>query len=220
MQVDLLESQRRRERSGGSTFTSVLLHTTVIGLALLATAGAKQTKSVPKTVEKVYWTPVQPHGGPKAPVCECSVPLEPVLGPITVPTLVPVIGPLAPVIEQPPFPGGAIGPATQSPESGNPEPETVVEVADQPARALELAHPTYPSLLRTMHVQGDVSARYIVDTTGRVEPESISFVGSSEKLFEESVRRALLASRFVPARTHDRAVRMLVRQDFAFRLTP
>jgi TonB family protein len=65
-----------------------------------------------------------------------------------------------------------------------------------------------------------VTARFIVDTAGRVDPASVAFDGAGERLFEESVRRALLASRFRPARIGATSVRVLVRQDFSFRLTP
>jgi TonB family protein len=99
--------------------------------------------------------------------------------------------------------------------------EGVFETVEQPARALAgNPHPDYPSLLRSANVTGQVSARFVVDTLGRVEQGSIAFEPGSDVLFESSVRRALLASRYSPAMTSGRRVRMLVRQDFAFRLTP
>jgi TonB family protein len=97
----------------------------------------------------------------------------------------------------------------------------VFEIVEQPAQALAgNPHPEYPSLLRSANVTGTVSARFVVDTLGRVEQGSIAFEPGSDVLFESSVRRALLASRYSPAMTSGRRVRMLVRQDFAFRLTP
>jgi len=39
-------------------------------------------------------------------------------------------------------------------------------------------------------------------------------------LFQASARRALLTWRFTPAATNGHRVRILVRQEFSFRLTP
>jgi len=69
-------------------------------------------------------------------------------------------------------------------------------------------------------IESALSARFVVDTSGRVELASIVFEPRVDELFEESVRRALLASRYTPAETQGHRVRMLVRQDFAFRITP
>ena len=142
------------------------------------------------------------------------------------PTYPPVITGLA--IDAPPGPAIEIsdggwtvgGPAAAAGSAGG-DGGGVYEIVERPARALAgNPRPAYPGILRSAHVEGTVGVRFIVDTTGRVEEASITFESSGERLFEESVRRALLASRFAPAETQGRRVRMLVRQDFAFRLTP
>jgi protein TonB len=79
--------------------------------------------------------------------------------------------------------------------------------------------PVYPSALRSAQIEGSVLARFVVDTTGRAEPESISFPEATHVQFADAVRQSLLRSRYLPAVVSGRAVRQLVEQRFAFTLT-
>ena len=63
-----------------------------------------------------------------------------------------------------------------------------------------------------------VTAQFVVDSTGRVDQRSIAFVGEANVLFERAVRRALEQARFTPAMLRGRPVRMMMRQDFVFRI--
>jgi len=56
----------------------------------------------------------------------------------------------------------------------------------------------------------------VVDTAGRVEPESILVVAASHPAFGESARRALATARFRPARVRGNPVRQLVQQAMRF----
>jgi protein TonB len=79
--------------------------------------------------------------------------------------------------------------------------------------------PAYPASLRSAQVEGSVLARFVVDTTGRVEVASINFPEATHALFADAVRQSLLRSRYLPAVLDDHAVRQLVEQRFAFTLT-
>lgn len=57
----------------------------------------------------------------------------------------------------------------------------------------------YPSALREQGVEGEVLAQFIVGTDGRIDLESFRVLRSSMPEFEEAVRSALPALRFVPA---------------------
>ena len=57
--------------------------------------------------------------------------------------------------------------------------------------------PSTPRCSAQARVTGSVSARFVVDTLGRVEQGSIAFEPGGDVLFESSVRRALFASRFI-----------------------
>jgi protein TonB len=79
--------------------------------------------------------------------------------------------------------------------------------------------PAYPASLRAAQIEGSVVARFVVDTTGRVEAASINFPEATHLLFGEAVRQSLLRSRYLPAVVADHTVRQLVEQRFAFTLT-
>jgi protein TonB len=94
--------------------------------------------------------------------------------------------------------------------------------ADQVERQVALvpgsAPPRYPELLRSSGVGGQVVAVFVVDEMGRAEEDSIRFVRSDDRLFEDAVREALHRMRFVPAEIGGRKVRQLVQMPFVFTL--
>lgn len=59
-------------------------------------------------------------------------------------------------------------------------------------------------------------AQFVVDTAGRVEPGSIEVTSTTNPLFAQSVRSALIAARFRPAEVRGAPVRQLVQQSFSF----
>ena len=78
--------------------------------------------------------------------------------------------------------------------------------------------PIYPATLRTAGIEGEVVATFVVDTTGRVLPASITILRSANELFTSSVRIALMKARFNPATIGPRKVAQLVQQSFSFTL--
>jgi len=76
--------------------------------------------------------------------------------------------------------------------------------------------PRYPESLRSERIEGRVVARFVVDTTGRVEPASVRIVASEHPLFTSAVRATLPSLRFTPARAHGAKVRQLVELPFEF----
>lgn len=76
--------------------------------------------------------------------------------------------------------------------------------------------PPYPDELRPTHPDGRVIARFVIDSSGRVEPASIAIVMMTHRAFGESVRRTLPLLRFVPSRRGGRAVPMRVEEMFDF----
>ena len=90
-----------------------------------------------------------------------------------------------------------------------------VDVAAAPDTANPVA-PIYPdSLLRT-GVAGRVLVEFVVDSTGVADPETFGVVLTTDPLFTEAVRRAVLGTRFVPAMLDGRRVRQLVQMPFRF----
>jgi len=76
--------------------------------------------------------------------------------------------------------------------------------------------PTYPDLLRQACIQGRVMLEAVVDTSGRVSPDSILVVFASNPAFVAPARQALVASLFRPAMVGGRPMRMRVRVPYEF----
>ena len=95
---------------------------------------------------------------------------------------------------------------------------SVLEVDQMVERYEGSAAPAYPPDLMAMGTEGSVRAMYVVDTTGRVDTATIEVVSSDDERFTESVRTALGAMRFRPAKRAGKPVRQLVEQKFHFRI--
>lgn len=80
----------------------------------------------------------------------------------------------------------------------------------------ELRRPMYPESLFVAAVHGVVLAEYVVDSTGRVIPETFSIVLATHRDFASAVRRAVFPQRFIPAQKNGRPVAQLVQQPFEF----
>ena len=221
----LIGSAPVHEHSVGATSTSLVMHATILGLAIAFGARTIERDATP-TPPHLIFNPVhdpapQAHVPPRAGVrCDVCPPSPtvfiehriefPVSIPTTIPTTIPPIG--SEIVAGPS--GGDPAPS----DSGGVEFAPTVDV---PARPMPgNPQPVYPSFLRSAHVEGVIAAHFVVDSTGRVEPGSITFESGGNALFESAVRRALLASRYEPARADGHAVAMRVEQSFAFRITP
>jgi TonB family protein len=76
--------------------------------------------------------------------------------------------------------------------------------------------PRYPGVLQDMRIEGEFVVKFVVDSTGAVEPDRIEFPSAMHRLFAESVRNALLRSRYFPAQIAGRFVPQMVIQEFRF----
>ena len=225
----LLESRARRARRTGGTAISIGVHTAVIAMAVAATARATSSgaRTQPSDPRVTFVNPV-PHRGSPRPLPLGARPGAPVLDhvrlnlstdlrlpsfeiqvPIRWPGDRPAQGPVEPLGT------GVLGESLDgrtSPDNIYTAPmvdKAVVPRSGNPA-------PVYPGALRAAQVEGSVVARFIVDTTGRAEPASITFPESTHPDFATAVRQALLRSRYLPAVVAGRPVRQLVEQRFAF----
>jgi len=97
---------------------------------------------------------------------------------------------------------------------------TMLEVDRMVERYEFSAAPIYPPRLAALGKQGHVHATFVVDTTGGVDLSSVQLLESDDPAFSESVRTALGAMRFRPATRGGRVVRQLVEQRFNFRIAP
>jgi protein TonB len=229
----LLESNPAPQRRRAGAIASIALHTLLIAAAIAATASART--DVPPVIADppVIHTDLWPTSGPTrslagrdGPVTRretIDVPSPPrVSFSIDAEAVVPEIDVAgSPVPLETPFdrergapfgrvgegPGGAMGE----------EPRTIAHV-DRPVAMLAPPRPRYPDQLRAAGITGRVVLRLVVDTTGRVERETVTVLESSHDLFARAVIAVLPSLRFTPAEAGGRKVRMLVVLPFEFRL--
>ncbi len=100
--------------------------------------------------------------------------------------------------------------------------DTVMSVLDVDSAAVRYAWsaaPAYPGDMLKAHREGEVVARYVVDTLGFADTSTFEVMSSTSRSFVGAVRAALPAMRFSPAQWNGQKVRQLVEQRFAFRIT-
>lgn len=78
--------------------------------------------------------------------------------------------------------------------------------------------PRYPAALRAAGIQGGVTARFVVDTNGRVDTSTVEIVKSDHADFATAVREGLPQLRFFPAQVANRPVKQMVTMPFTFSL--
>lgn len=96
-----------------------------------------------------------------------------------------------------------------------------IYTADQVDQRAELRNrdrlvAAYPAELYAGKISGSLTAEFVVDATGKLEPETFTVVSSNHRLLGGAVAKALEESVFVPAMKDGAAVRQFVRQRFDF----
>ena len=90
--------------------------------------------------------------------------------------------------------------------------------ADEPPEVISSPKLKFPDMLRAAGIQGFVVVGFVVDTTGRAEPESINIVSTTNAGFDASAKQVIRKSRYRPARMRGRLVRSLVTMRVDFNL--
>lgn len=247
MQIALLESGHGRMHREGGAFASLLIHTTVIGLAVQITATGVSRQLEQLNVEQVTFARLEVKEPPRVQ----AVKLPPAAGggggpvvgmpargfqvlvaPTFVPSKLPDIDLSKAATNEADFSGrgqaggvasgvagGVIGPVIERPAVETQDAYLVTQVEKSAEASPTNEPPRYPESLRAANVEGTVTATFVVDTTGYAEPGSFKATQSTHPLFTEEVQRALATMRFYPAEIGGRKVRMLVQQSFTFTLT-
>lgn len=234
---NLIETNARRQRSAGGALMSVILHTGLAGLVVVATASAGSGALEPEPEQVAFMETPQPQEPPPPepelaappPADAVAAPPMPkgfqVLQPPTdIPDVIPEIDLSRAPIREEDFTGTGVRGGGSDGVVGAEAPPVVdaaatflpFQVERQVAQLPGRGSPTYPSLLQSQGVSGRVVAPFVVDTAGRIEAASFEVLESSHELFSAAVRRALPDMRFTPAEVGGRKVRQLVQQPFVF----
>lgn len=233
----LLESKATKQRNAGGGMFSIIVHTVIIGLAVLATANAGQ-QVIERRQEAVEFLeikqdeppppePEQPKQAPPPDVVAAPPPpkgFQVLTAPVEIPNVIPDIDLTREITREEDFSGrgvqggiasgvvGGTGPVQQD------QPYFEFQVEKQAMLAPGQPGPRYPEVLRNANVEGEVLATFVVDTMGRAEMATFRVLNSDHQLFENAVRNQLPGMRYLPAETGGRKVKMWVQQPFTFKL--
>ena len=222
----LLETKARRERRPLGTLASVGVHAGVVLLAIWGTASARPPVRT-GGIEGIL--PIEPPASERGPA-RPKGPRHAGAGPST---YAPPTGPVAPtgvdvtlptIGGDPALPGDASllaeigGSGSDSGSGGNGDAGAVASewTVDERVGIVSERAPRYPETLRAAGVEGTVIVRFVVDTTGRVDPASVQVLDSPHEQFTAAVLAALRQTHFVPGKIRGRAVPTLVQRSFRF----
>ena len=233
---NLIESKRKRERSVGGTLSSIVAHVGLIALAVWITAQAGTAVAKEKAQEDVNFVEVKKEPPPPEPEKPPPPPPDVVVkppppkgfqtlqAPINIPDKIPDVDLSKAVTNEADFSGkgveggvakgvaGGKGPVNQD------QPYFEFQV-EKPVLAREgNPTPSYPSMLESGRVEGEVLVQFVVDTAGRAEMSSFKVLKATNDLFASSVRKVLPNMKFYPAEVGGHKVRQLVQMPFGFKV--
>jgi len=231
---NLIESKPTKQKSFGGTAISLVAHVLAIAASIVATAnaGAKEAEEVVQKVDFVEVKKDEPpppkeEPPPPPPDAVAAPPLakgfQVLAAPISIPDIIPEIDLSKALTNEDDFSGKGVAGGIAAGVVGG----QVIDAnqtyfdfqVEKPVAALPGGpSPRYPDILRSGGVEGELLARFEVDTTGRVVISSFAVLRSTHALFEQAVRSALPNMRFLPAEIGGRKVRQLVQQPFVFAL--
>lgn len=231
----LIESKRTKKRSPGTAAFSIGVHAGLIGLAVWATANAAIKNEKPKA-EKIEFVQVKkdepppPKKEPPPPPKDVTVAPPPPKGfqvpqaPPVVPVKIPDIDLSKKATNLADFSGKGIEGGVANGVVGGKGPVSdqtyfAYQVEKPAAMASGTVTPSYPETLRSAAIEGEVDAEFVVDTTGRAQPGSLTITKSTNELFSAAVKTALPRMRFYPAEVGGRKVKQLVQQPFTFTIS-
>jgi TonB family protein len=221
---NLIESKRKTQKGRfmGVGFVSVTLHTAIIGAAVYATLSAGTSDNKARVDTNVVFLQQQQQKQPdQPPPPTVDVPLkgfQTVIAITDIPKNIPPVN-LQEHFDPKDFSGAGVegGLATGITPTG--DQVFNADVVQEKPEQLSSPPLAYPELLRQAGIQGVVNIQAIVDTSGRVEPNSIKIISSPNPGFDQPARNLIAKTLFRPARVYGHAVRVLISIPVNFTLT-
>jgi TonB family protein len=117
---------------------------------------------------------------------------------------------------------GAMNAQSPTPPSAPPLPRIYLDFqVERPVTASpKNTPPRYPIELRKANIEGDVLAKFVVDSTGHAIMSTFEVIRTHHDLFTRAVKDALPLLVFTPASIQGRKVAQLVQMPFVFSLAP
>jgi|SRR2546423_1638395 len=225
----LLESKAKKQKMAGGTTFSIVLHTVLIAGAVYATARAG-TKDEKAKAEKIQFVEVKkepPKVPDKAPPPKEVVVKPPppkgfqvLRAPVKIDIKIPEIDLSKAVTNEADFSGKGVKGGTGNGVVGGiaNNNQTYFEFqVEKPAEMIQDGtKPKYPSVLESSGIAGEVQAQFVVRSDGKADMDSFKVLKSTNELFTQSVKNALVRMHFSPAMIGGKPVNQLVQQSFQF----
>ena len=211
----LIESKKasQKGRVAGTSIASLVVHTLVIGGAVWATLTAGQTDdSLKVDTAMVYINPEQQKQPDQPPPPQLDVQFkgfQTVVAPTDIPTNIPPVN-LQEHFDPKDFSGVGVEGGSATGIVPSADAVLSVDVVQEKPERLAGPLPVYPPLLQQAGIEGVVMVQAIIDTMGRVEPNSLKITQTANPGFNESAKQTVLKSLFRPARVYGKAVRVLI----------
>jgi periplasmic protein TonB len=224
----LLESKPKRQRLGGGTVFSIVLHTLLIAGAVYATAtaGVKEEKKAEKIqfVEMKKEPPPEKakEEAPKEVVVKPPPPkgFQVLRAPVKIDIKIPEIDLSKAVTNESDFSGkgvkGGVGSGVVG-GTGSVDQTYFEFQVERPASMLDDSpKPKYPAVMESSGITGEVQAQFVVSANGKADMDTFKVLKSTNELFTQAVRNVLPRMRFSPAQIGGKPVNQLVQQSFMF----
>jgi TonB family protein len=211
----LIESKKpsQKGRWAGTSLASIVFHTLVIGGAVYATLSAGQTDDSNKIdTALVYINPEQQKQPDQPPPPQLDVQFkgfQTVVAPTDIPTNIPPVN-LQEHFDPKDFTGVGVEGGVGNGIVPSSDAVLSVDVVQEKPERLAGPQPVYPPLLQQAGIEGTVTVQAIIDTMGRIEPNSLKIMQTANPGFNESAKQTVLKSLFRPARVYGKAVRVLI----------
>ena len=225
---NLIESKKKRQQTPAQAAMSVVFHIVLVVGAVKVTAGAAEavTKKNADTTMTFIAPPKPPPPPPNQPPPDAVVAANPppqgfqtVIPPEAIPTTIPPVN-LNQHFDARDFTGKGVEGGIATGVVGGTGPVTgqayLEAQLDDPPVAISAIQPRYPPALQSAGIGGEVTLQFVVDTSGRVEPQTIQLVKTTHPAFEPSAREAALKEVFKPGKLHGQPVRVMVSQRMVF----
>jgi len=220
---NLIESSRKSDKKKyfGVGAMSLFMHTVIITGAVIATLSAGPAdNSVKVDTTMVYLQQEQQQKQPEPqPVLDVQLKgFQTVVAPTDIPTNIPPIN-LQEHFDPKDYSGSGVEGGVGNGIVPSSDQVLSVDVVQEKPERLAGPQPVYPPLLQQAGIQGVVRVEAIIDTTGRVEPNSVRVVESPNPGFDQAAKTVVLKSLYRPARVYGRAVRVLIQQPINFQIS-
>ena len=218
----LIESKQKSQKKKifGVGVISLLLHTVIVTGAVIATLTAGPSDTSTKVDTQMVFLNQQEQKPDQPPPPQLDMQLkgfQTVVAPTDIPTNIPPVN-LQEHFDPRDYSGvGVEGGVATGIVPGSDQVLSVDVVQEKP-ELLSHPPPAYPPLLQQAGIEGRVMVQAIIDTTGRVEPNSARVVESANPGFDQPAKIAVLKSLFRPGRVYGRAVRVLVAIPIDFKI--